>query len=199
MVDKAIYRSMDALVKNDIPLAEKVIREDELINSRRFDIEDHALRLVALQAPMASDLRIIAAVFSIIADLERMGDHAEGIAKIVLLHDGVSPLQPLTDLELMAEKARTMLRDSLQAYTNRDAEQARRVCALDDEVDALYDRFYHGMLQRMIEDPSLIQQATYLIWASHNLERIGDRSTNICERVVFLATGHMEEMNISKY
>ena len=148
---------------------------------------------------MASDLRAIAAVFSIIADLERIGDHAEGIAKIVLFHDGQPILQPLSDLQLMADKAGVMLRQAMESYANHDADLARRVCRVDDDVDALYDRFYHEMLQRMIEDPTLIQRATYLIWVSHNLERIADRSTNICERVVFLVTGHMEEMNVSSY
>lgn len=199
MVDKAITRSMDALGRQDAKAAEELIRDDEQIDRKRFDIEERILRLVALQAPMASDLRVMTAVFSIISDLERMGDHAEGIAKIVLLHQGAPALQPLTELELMSDKARDMLQQSLEAFTNRDADQARAVCALDDQVDDLYDSFYHGMLRRMIDDPSLIQRATYLIWASHNLERIADRATNICERVVFLVTGRMEEMNVSSY
>ena len=199
MVEKAISRAMDALVALDEQAAEAIIREDDEINKNRFGIEEHALELVALQAPMARDLRVIAAVFSIISDLERMGDHAEGVAKIVLMHRGEPHLQPLTVLERMSEEALSMLRQALDAFANRDAQLARNVCALDDRVDNYYDSFYQEMLRRMIDDPSLTQRATYLIWVSHNLERIADRATNICERVVFLVTGHMEELNVSSY
>ena len=198
-VEKAISRSMDALVQLDEKAADSIIREDEEINRMRFDIEERALQTIALQAPMARDLRVIAAVFSIISDLERIGDHAEGIAKIVKMHQGEPHLQPLTVLEQMSEEALSMLRHSLDAFANRDAQLARDVCARDDAVDGYYDTFYHDMLQRMIDDPSLTQRATYLIWVSHNLERIADRATNICERVVFLVTGHMEELNVSSY
>lgn len=199
MVEKAITRAVDALVQLDEAAADAIIHDDEAINRRRFEIEEHALELVALQAPMARDLRVIATVFSVISDLERIGDHAEGIAKIVKLHKGEPSLQPLTALERMADEALSMLRQALDAFANRDAQLARDVCALDDRVDALYDEFYHEMLQRMISDPSLIMRATYLIWVSHNLERIADRATNICERVVYLVTGHMEELNVSTY
>jgi phosphate transport system protein len=199
MVEKAITRAMDALLSLDESAADAIIHDDALINQRRFDIEEHALELVALQAPMARDLRVIATVFSVIADLERMGDHAEGIAEIVKLHEGQPTLQPLTTLERMADEALSMLRQALDAFANRDAMLAREVCTLDDNVDALYDEFYHEMIQRMIGDPTLIMRATYLIWVSHNLERIADRVTNICERVVYLVTGHMEELNDSSY
>ncbi|MEX2237145.1 MAG: phosphate signaling complex protein PhoU [Dehalococcoidia bacterium] len=199
MVEKAIRRAMDALVRQDESAAQQIIRDDGEINRRRFEIEERALELVALQAPMASDLRVIAAVFNVSSDLERMGDHAAGIAEIVLMHKGEPRLQPLTELENMAEQATSMLRQALDSFANRDPELARRVCSLDDGVDELYDSFYHSMLQRMIDDPSLIQRATYLIWVSHNLERIADRATNICERVVFLITGRMEELNVSSY
>ena len=121
------------------------------------------------------------------------------IPGVVKLHNGEPSLQPLTALERMADEALSMLRQALDAFANRDAQLARDVCALDDRVDALYDEFYHEMLQRMISDPSLIMRATYLIWVSHNLERIADRATNICERVVYLVTGHMEELNVSTY
>jgi phosphate transport system protein len=199
MVEKAISRAMDALVNLDEPAADVIIRDDAAINKRRFEIEEHALQLVALQAPMAGDLRVIAAVLSVIADLERIGDHAEGIAKIVKFHEGQPHLQPLTALERMADEALSMLRQALDAFANRDAQLAREVCSRDDRVDELYDSVYHEMLRRMIDDPTLIQRATYMIWVSHNLERIADRATNICERVVFLVTGHMEELNVSSY
>ena len=130
-------------------------------------------------------------------ELRKVEDKA--IAEIVKLHEGQPTLQPLTTLERMADEALSMLRQALDAFANRDAMLAREVCTLDDNVDALYDEFYHEMIQRMIGDPTLIMRATYLIWVSHNLERIADRVTNICERVVYLVTGHMEELNVSSY
>ncbi|MHB1006986.1 MAG: phosphate signaling complex protein PhoU [Chloroflexota bacterium] len=199
MVDRAIDQSIDALKRRDNDLARRTIEEDLLINRKRFEIEDKCLHIMARQQPLASDLRVLAAVLNIITDLERMGDHAEGIAKITLLHGEEPLLKPLVDVPVMAEKARSMLRRALDSFINRDTELAKQVSAQDDEVDALYDRVYADLLEYMIRDPHTIQRATLLLWVAHNLERIADRVTNICERVVFLVTGHMEEMNTSKY
>jgi phosphate transport system protein len=132
-------------------------------------------------------------------DLERMGDHAEGIARIALMHGDQPLLKPLIDVPRMAELARGMLRESLDAFVRRDAETAVIVAARDDAVDALYDRVYRDLLAFMIEDPGTIQRATWLLWTAHNLERIADRATNICERVVYLVTGQIEEINVSTY
>lgn len=199
MVDKAIARSVDALKRRDRNEAEMIISDDMKINRKRFEIEDKCLLLLATQQPMASDLRVIAAAMSIITDLERIADHAEGIAKINLLMGDEPLLKPLVDIPRMAEKAQDMLRRSLDAFVARDAEGARALASEDDEVDALYDRVYRDLLDFMIKDPSTITRATYLLWAAHNLERVADRATNICERVVFMVTGQMEETNISKY
>jgi phosphate transport system protein len=148
---------------------------------------------------MAVDLRVLAAVINIITDLERIGDHAEGIAKINI-SIGEEPLvKPLRDLPRMSEIGLSMLDRCMKAFVNRDIEAAKKVCNDDDEVDALYDQTYRELLLIMIENPRTIHGATYLIWAAHNLERIADRVTNIAERVVFMVTGKMEEMNISKY
>ena len=135
----------------------------------------------------------------IITDLERMGDHAEGIAKINLMMGDEPLLKPLIDIPKMADKARDMLRRSLDAFVAGTSRRASALAPEDDEVDELYDRVYRDLLDIMIKDPTTITRATHLLWVAHNLERIGDRVTNICERVVFMVTGRMEEINVSKY
>ena len=148
---------------------------------------------------MAVDLRTIAAILSIIADLERMGDHAEGNAKINIMIGSEPLVKHLIDVPRMADKVLSMLDRALKAFIDRDAKAARAICDEDDEVDALYDQIYRELLLIMIENPKKIEGATYLIWLAHNLERIADRVTNIAERVVFMVTGKMEEVNVSKY
>ncbi|HEY8477187.1 MAG TPA: phosphate signaling complex protein PhoU [Chloroflexota bacterium] len=199
MVEKYIQRAMDALRRLDAAEAEVIIRDDTAIDRKRFEIEEKAIQLIATQQPLASDLRLIVAVLNIIVDLERMGDHAEGIAKIVLLHGQEPLLKPLVDLPRMAEMAQGMLRRSLDALVARDVALARAVCDEDDVVDALHDQVYRELLTYMISDPRTITRATYLTWVAHNLERIADRATNIAERVVYLITGNMVEVNVSKY
>ena len=199
MVNEALYRSVDALRNLDITKAEKVIKDDQLINRKRWDIEEKCINLLATQQPVATDLRELIAVLSISTDLERMGDHAEGIAKIAIMHGNNPLIKPLVDIPRMAEKASDMLTRSIDAFINRDAETAKAICEEDDEVDALYDQTYRELLTFMTEDPTKITRATYLLWAAHNLERIADRVTNICERIVFLITGTMDEIKVSNY
>ena len=199
MVNEALYRSVDALRNLDITKAEKVIKDDQLINRKRWDIEEKCINLLATQQPVATDLRELIAVLSISTDLERMGDHAEGIAKIAIMHGDNPLIKPLVDIPRMAEKASDMLMRSIDAFINRDAETAKAICEEDDEVDALYDQTYRELLTFMTEDPTKITRATYLLWAAHNLERIADRVTNICERIVFLITGTMDEIKVSNY
>ena len=199
MVEKAIDRSMEALKRRDLELARQVIADDLKINQKRFDIEGKCIELIVTQQPVASDLRVIVAVLNIIIDLERIGDHAEGIASIALMIGDEPPLKPLIDLPRMAEKAGDMLRRSLDAFIKRDAEAARQISDEDDEVDNLYDQVFRELLTFMMEDPRTITRATRLIWVAHNLERTADRVTNICERVVFTVTGKMEEIGASKY
>lgn len=199
MVDKALARSVEALKKRDLDDSQMIISDDMKINRKRFEIEEKCLLLLATQQPMASDLRVIAAAMSIITDLERMGDHAEGIAKINLMLGNEPLLKPLIDIPKMEDKSRDMLRRALDAFVAKDAEAARKLANEDDEVDALYNRVYHDLLDIMINDPGTISRATYLLWVAHNLERFADRITNICERIVFMVTGQMEEMNVSKY
>lgn len=199
LVDYAIGASIDALRRLDANAAETIIRDDRQINAKRYAIEEGAITAIATQQPMARDLRTIMAVLHITVELERMGDYAEGIARIVLMHGDKDLLKPLIDIPRMAELGRAMLRRSLDAFVARDAELAIRVAADDDEVDAIYDQLYRELLTYMLADPQTIDRATWLLWVAHNLERIADRTTNVCERVVFLVTGRMVEVDVSSY
>jgi len=199
MVEKAIQRSVNSLRLRDLALAQNVIDDDFKINQQRFGIEEDCLLLIATQQPIASDLRVIAAVLNIITDLERMGDHAEGIARITILIGDEPPLKPLIDIPRMDEISRSMLRRSMDAFVNRDAEAAIAIAKEDDMVDQLYEQIYRELLTFMMAYPSTINRATHLLWVAHNLERIADRVTNICERVVFLMTGRMDEFSSHKY
>jgi phosphate transport system protein len=199
MVEKALERSMEALKNRNLEMARQVIEDDAKINQKRFDIEEKCVELIATQQPMASDLRVIIAVLNIIVDLERIADHAEGNAKIAVMIGNEPPLKPLIDLPRMNQKTVDMLRRSLDAFCNRDAEAARSLCGEDDEVDNLYDQVFRELLTFMAEDSKTITRATRLIWVGHNLERSADRVTNICERVIYVVTGKMEETGVSKY
>ena len=199
MVERAVGRSIDALKNRDTELARIVIVEDMDINRKRYETEEKCLELLATQQPMARDLRTIVAVLHVIVDLERMGDHAEGIAKIAIMLADEPPLKPYIDIPRMAEIAVRMLKASIEAFKLRDVEMARKVCDEDDEVDALYDQVYRELLVYMLKDPKTIERATHITWVAHNLERIADRVTNICERVVYMVQGTYEEMNVSKY
>jgi len=199
MVATAVERSIDALRNRDVALARRVIADDMRINEKRYNIEEECVELMATQQPLASDLRTIVAVLHVIVDLERMGDHAEGIAKIAIMLAEEPPLKPYVDIPRMAEVAVRMLRASIEAFKQRDIAQARAICEDDDLVDALYDQVYRELLVYMLNDPRTIERATHITWVAHNLERIADRVTNICERVVYLASGKIEELNVSKY
>lgn len=199
MVSKAILRSIEALKNRDLELANQLIADDQRINNKRFEIEEKCIELIATQQPMASDLRVIVAVLNIIIEVERIGDYAVGIARIVIMIGDEPPLKPLIDIPRMAEQAVDMLRRSLDAFINRDAEAAREIAKEDDLVDHLYDQVFRELLTFMAEDPKTITRATRLMWTVHNLERAADRVTNICERVVFIVTGKMEEIGASKY
>ncbi len=199
MVDKAIAGAILALQQQDTDRAREIVAADQRINDLRWRTEEQALLVIATQAPMASDLRMIAAIIHIITDLERMADHAAGIAKIVVETAYEPLLKPLIDVPRMAELTRAMLTDSISAFIDGDAHAARQIAARDDFVDRLYDQIYRELLTYMMADPTTINRATHLLWVSHNLERIADRVTNICERVVFTVTGVMEEGMVSTY
>jgi len=198
MAETAIVESVDSLKQRDRQKARRLIAEDRMFNKKRFAIEDNTLVLIATQQPMAGDLRTLAAVLEIATELERIGDYAKGIAKINLMIGEEPLIKPLVDIPRMAEKARSMLHRALEAFVRRDVDLARAIPAEDDEVDALYNQVYRELLTFIMVDPSTIDQATYLLWAAHNLERAADRVINICERVVFTVTGELMEMDVEE-
>ncbi len=194
MTEKAITSSVEALKARDLEMAHRIVADDIKINRKRFEVEERCVELIATQQPMATDLRAIVCVLNIITEVERIADHAEGIAKIVIMIGDEPPLKPLIDIPRMAEKTNDMLRRSLDAFIGRDADAARQITTEDDEVDHLYNQVFRELLVFMLEDHRTITRATRLIWVAHNLERSADRVTNICERVIYLVTGKMEEI-----
>ena len=191
MVEKAIARALDALRNRDLSMANEVIREDDIIDRKQNEIEERCIDLIATQQPLAGDLRILITVLHLCSELERMGDYAEGIAKISVMMGDEPPLKPLIDIPRMAQKASDMVRRSLDAFINRDVVSSMAVQSDDDEIDALYEQVYRELLTYMLGDPSVIRRATYLLWAAHNIERIADRTTNIAERVIYMVTGRV--------
>ncbi|HEU0297250.1 MAG TPA: phosphate signaling complex protein PhoU [Anaerolineales bacterium] len=194
MVEQALLDSVDALKKRDIKASEKIFAEDQEINKKRFEIENKLMVLIATQQPMARDLRILASTLEIISELERMGDYAKGIANINIRMGDAPLLKPLIDVPRMAQKGADMLHRSLTAFVNEDVEAAKALPVEDDEVDALYNQVYRELMTFVIQDPTTIERANWLLWVAHNLERFADRVTNICERTIFIATGEMAEI-----
>jgi len=192
IVDKTIAESLIALKNMDNQLAEDIIYQDDFIDRKQIEIEERCYNLIATQQPMASDLRTLVSIIHIAVELERMGDYAEGIAKIAIQLGKERPLKSLIDIPAMADLSRDMLRKSLDALVNRDLIAAQNVLKQDDEVDMLYQRVFKELLGMMNADTDLIKRATYLIWVAHDLERVADRATNVSERVIYLITGKLE-------
>jgi phosphate transport system protein len=197
MVEQATFNAISTLKNRDVTVARQVYDDDASINDKRFAIENAVIITMATQQPIAHDLRILTAILEIITELERMGDYAKGIAKVTLrLGDSDIPI-PIRKMEQMAELGIGMLHRALSAFVNEDAKTASQIPAEDDAVDALYNDIYHGLVNEMIADPRLIEPITLLMWVVHNLERLADRVTNICERTVFIATGELMEMDLT--
>lgn len=194
MVEQAILGSVEALKKRDIKASERLFEDDKDINAKRFEIENKLMILIATQQPMAHDLRLLASCMEIISELERMGDYAKGIANINLRMGDLPLLKPLIDVPRMAEVGVDMLHRALTAFVNEDVATAKTIPVEDDEVDALYNQVYRELMTYVIQDPKTIERANWLLWVAHNLERVADRVTNICERTVFIATGEMAEI-----
>jgi len=195
MVEEALLESVEVLRRRDAEGARRLVAGDRALNERRFAIEGAALVLIATQQPMAGDLRAIAAVLEIATELERIGDYAKGIARISLMIGDEPLLKPLVDIPLMARAAAGMLHRALDAFVRRDVALARAIPQEDATVDRLYDKVYRDLLDRIVADTKNIDRATHLLWVAHNLERAADRVSNICERVVFTATGEMAELD----
>ena len=198
MVEKAITHAIDALRERDLEASQAVVAFDDVIDEKRFAIEESCVDLLATQQPAAGDLRWVIALLHIAVELERMGDYAEGIGKISLMMGDEPPLKPLIDIPRMAEMSISMLHRSIDALVTRDIDLARKVCEADDDVDALHEQIYNELLLFMIKDPRSIQRATYLLWVTHDLERTADRATNVAERVIYMVTGKMLDLNLSK-
>jgi len=193
MVEQATMKSMDTLKNHDLTAARQLYNHDRVINEKRYAIENAILIIMATQQPMAHDLRELAAFLEITAELERMGDYAKGISKVTMLL-GNAPLPiPLQDLDHMAELGLAMLHDALGAFISENAVAANQIPKRDDEVDELYNRVYHSLVSAMIANPEIIDNANHLMWVAHNLERLADRVSNICERTVFIKTGELLE------
>jgi phosphate transport system protein len=195
MVEQALTDSVDALKGHDFGAARRIIAGDRAINEKRFDIEADALALIATQQPMAGDVRTLAAVLEIVTELERIGDYAKGISRINLRMGAGPFLKPLTDIPLMCSIACEQLRRALAAFIHRDVEAARAIPREDDIVDGLYNQVYRELLTIIFSDLRTLDQANFILWIAHNLERANDRVTNICERVIFMVTGEMLEMD----
>jgi len=195
MTEEAIQRSIKALKQRDVDLAQRIIANDVNINNLRYAIEEQCITVIATQQPVASDLRTIIAAIHIATEMERMADHAEGIATLVTRLSDEPLLKPLIDVPRMADISCEMLQAALNAYLARDPEAAMAAAARDDEIDHLYNQVFRELLTYMLQDPRTINRAIFLIWVAHNLERIADRVTNISERVVFMTTGRLEELD----
>ncbi len=199
MVEKAIVRAVDALKRRDLEESRRVVNEDDAINRKRYQIEKQVISLIAAQQPIAGDLRRLISASHVAVELERIGDYAEGISRISLQMGDEPPLKPLVDIPRMTDLAADMLRRSLDALVNQDIVASHAVCDDDDKVDEIYSELHQELIQIMIADPSTVERATYLIWVTHDLERIADRATNIAELVIYMVTGEMVEINVSTY
>jgi phosphate transport system protein len=196
MVENATLSAVEALKKRDLESARQIYNEDSNINAKRFELENELIVTIATQQPiMAHDLRLLASIYEVIGELERMGDYAKGIAKIVLLIGDKPPVKPLIDIPRMSEIAVSMLHRAVSAFINGDTELARTIPMEDDQVDNLYNQVYRELVTIMFTDPSTIDRANHLLWVAHNLERMADRVTNICERTIYITTGQLIEMD----
>jgi phosphate transport system protein len=194
MVEQQVLGSVEALKKRDVDASRRIQETDDQVNARRYAIEEHVMIVIATQQPMAHDLRLLASILEVSGELERMGDYAKGIATVSIRMGEQGLLKPLIDIPRMAHKGTDMLHRALTAFTSEDAQAARLIPAEDDEVDELYTQVYHELMMFVIQDPKTIERANWLLWVAHNLERVADRVTNICERTVFVATGELKEL-----
>ncbi|NMC80578.1 MAG: phosphate signaling complex protein PhoU [Chloroflexi bacterium] len=197
MVEQAMLNSVEALKRRDLDAARQIYEADIQINEKRFAIENAILILIATQQPIARDLRLMAAILEVTTELERMGDYAKGIAKVNLKLGSIPFPISLREITQMAELAVSMLHRALSAFISENSTQACQIPLEDDQVDSLYNQVYHNLVSAMIADPEIIDSANLLMWVAHNLERMADRVTNICERTVFIATGELFELETS--
>jgi phosphate transport system protein len=190
-IGEQIANAVRALKNRDLSLAHRVVESDQRVNELRYRVESECVRTIATQQPAAKDLRYIIAAIHMAGELERIADHASGIASIAIRIGDEPLIKPLIDIPRMQEIACEMVQDALDAFVQMDAEAAKAVAARDEEVDELYVQVLRELLTFMMQDPKTITQSTYLLWVAHNLERIADRATNLCERVIFAVTAEL--------
>src|SRR6266498_3527521 len=195
MVEQAVMNSVEALRDHDLDYAREIFLKDTLINRKRFEIELSIMVLIATQQPIAHDLRLLAASLDTCTELERMGDYAKGTANLNLRSGGLSLPHILRDVYSMAENAVGMLNRAMTTFADEDIGAAKAIIQEDDLIDECYSKLYHEAIQSVLGDPTNIERANYVIWAAHNLERLGDRVTNVCERVVYIVTGERLELD----
>ncbi|KAF0110977.1 MAG: phosphate transport system protein [Chloroflexi bacterium] len=198
MVEQATIKSIEALKNRDREAAKTIYNADRLVNEKRYAIENSVLILIATQQPLAHDLRLLAALLEIAAEIERMGDYAKGIAKVVINLEDVDIPIPFKEIEEMASLAVSMFHRALGAFVLEDALTAKKIPPEDDKVDELYNQVQRHIVHIMIEKPEIIDHANLLMWVAHNLERMADRVSNICERTIFVATGELMEIESKK-
>jgi phosphate transport system protein len=198
MVEDAVIKSVQSLKTRDVKQAKQIYQHDIELNDKRFSIENAILIVIATQQPMARDLRQLASMLDVISELERMGDYAKGIAKVAIKLENVDLRIPMNDIEKMADLAVGMLHKALTAFINEDSQTASQIPYEDDPVDRLYEDIYHQAVELMMSDPHNIDNANLIMWVGHNLERLADRVTNICERTVFIATGELMELEVDE-
>lgn len=198
LVEQATMQSIESLKKRDKKMAVDVYNADRKINEKRYAIENSVLILIATQQPLAHDLRLLAALLEVSAEIERMGDYAKGIAKVVVNLGDIDIPIPIKEIEQMANMALSMLHRALGAFIIEDAVTAKSIPAEDDKVDEIYNKVQHQIVNLMIEKPQIIDHANLLMWVAHNLERMADRVSNICERTIFVTTGELLEIESKK-
>jgi len=198
MVEQSLLDSVDALKKRDVEASREIVQRDNVVNEKRFHLENEVMIIIATQQPMARDLRVLASILEVISELERMGDYAKGIGVINVRMGSEALLKPLVDIPRMAEIGVSMLHRALAAFVNEDVETARVLPQEDDLVDNLYNQIYRELMTYIMADPKNIERANWLLWVAHNLERFADRVTNICERTIFIVTGELTEIGSAK-
>ena len=195
LVENSLRDAVRALQEQNVDHAKSIYMADRQINKKHFEIEENVITLIATQQPMARDLRLLAAILEVTTELERMGDYAKGIARITVRIGEKELLPPIEHIPPMAEVCIDMLHRAIQAFVDRDAEVARIIPEEDDRVDDFFNTIYGELMEQMISNPAFVDQANHLLWVGHNLERVADRVTNVCERIVFVVTGKLLEMD----
>lgn len=197
LVEQQIQGAVESFKQRDPQRSRTIVEKDDEVNEKRYMIEEQVLITIATQQPMARDLRLLASILEIAGELERIGDYAKGIATINIRMGEEALLTPLVKIPMMAEKCSSMLHRAIQAFIQEDIEEANQIPREDDEVDRLYEEVYSSMMEKIVHDENAIQRANWILWVAHNLERVADRVTNICERTIFTVTGDMKEIRSS--